>query len=56
MTWRMSVTFHRHFQKQWEDSVVTLASTQEIYLIKIVISLLIQAATRVSFIHYSLSQ
>jgi hypothetical protein len=33
------------FRKQWEDSDVTLASTQETLLIKKVNSILIQAAT-----------
>jgi hypothetical protein len=33
------------FQKQWEDSDVMLASTQETLLIKKVNSILIQAAT-----------
>jgi hypothetical protein len=32
-------------QKQWEDSDVMLASTQETFLIKEVNSMLIQAAT-----------
>jgi hypothetical protein len=47
------------FRKQWEDSDVMLASTQETLLIKKVNSILIQAATRVwrkeLLFHFSMS-